>query len=64
MLKDKQLFIGNNVFKYSFNELNNGKSSIWEFLFYDELSIVVYLIFLKEKNKFLKTKAEHDIIIK
>jgi hypothetical protein len=45
-------FNGNDVFKYRFRKVEDGLSSIWEFLFYDRFPVYAFLVHKNEKSGF------------
>lgn len=45
-------FIGNEVFKYRYKQAVNGKSTIWELLFYNRFPIHCYLIHKEDEYAF------------
>jgi hypothetical protein len=45
-------FQGNDVFKFRFKKVENGQSSVWEFLFYDRFPVYAFLIHKDEKQGF------------
>jgi hypothetical protein len=48
-LISNRLFVGNKVFKYRFAETSDGKSSLWEFVFYNRFPAYVFLIHFNDK---------------
>lgn len=47
-------FIGNNVFKYRFGKTEDGKSSLWEFVFYNRFPAYVFLIHFNVRDSILE----------
>lgn len=44
-------FKGNDVFKFRFKKVEDGLTSIWEFLFYDRFPVYVFLVHHSEKDQ-------------
>ncbi|HVY72694.1 MAG TPA: hypothetical protein VG984_01420 [Candidatus Paceibacterota bacterium] len=49
---------GNDVFKFRFKKVDDGVSSIWEFLFYDRFPVYAFLIHETEKSGFKSTPIQ------
>lgn len=55
-LLGSQNFLGNDVFKFRFKKIENGNSSLWEFLFYNRFPIYLFLIHKDESSGFRSLK--------